>query len=638
MMSMDVRHPDIMSFVKVKRNLTQVTGANISVKLTDDFMNDVKNEETHSLQFPVDSDSNVGTIPAKELWDEIIKSAHGVAEPGLLFWDNMVNYSPDGVYPQFKPITTNPCSEIAMQPYDACRLIAVNLLSFVKKPFTKDAYFDHGHFHTVNYEAMVLSDDLIDLELEHIKRILDKIKKDPENVKLKHTEFDLWTNIYNTARSSRRTGLGFTGLGDTLAALGFRYDDPDALTRVEEIMHTKLLSELECTTDLSIHRGHFEGWKASTERKGNAFYEFIEKKFPKQWAKMQRVGRRNVSWSTVAPTGTVSIMTQTTSGIEPLFAGFYTRRKKINPNEKGARVDFVDDNGDSWTEYQILHPQFKEWIRQHKGDYLFDGSEDAATKEELQEWFDQSPWYGSTAADINWDMRLQMQATIQKYVTHSISSTINLPRDTSEEVVSEIYKNAWSLGIKGITVYRDGSRDGVLLTDSKPKEEDFNYKDAMKRPKTLQCEVHTTMYRGKEFAVIVGLYQNKPYEVFAFENIFDLKSVTGVIKKATRGVYELSVEDKVIMPNITFEMEDEEEALTRMLSTALRHGTDITFVVEQLRKSKGDITAFSKSIARVLTKYTKPREEEEMCPECSSQMIREEGCLNCKACGHSKCG
>ena len=561
-----------------------------------------------------------------------------MAEPGLMFWDAMVNYSPDGAYPQYRQVTTNPCGEIAMQPYDACRLIAVNLFSFVDNPFTDKAKFNFKKFYEVNYEALRIADDVIDLELKAIKRILNKVKNDPEDNYTKETEMSLWKMIRDRAKSSRRTGLGITGLGDMLAAVGLSYDSQDALKFVDKVMHVKMESELDCTIDLGIIRGPFLGFKRGQEFK-TPFYNFVRKEFPDQYARMVYNGRRNVSWSTIAPTGTVSILTQTTSGIEPMFQPYYTRRKKVNPDDKDVRVDFVDKVGDSWTEYPVLHTKFKEWLELQDGK-VWHFKEPDVTKwsvDSLDSYFKKSPWYGSTANDISWKKRVEMQSVLQTYITHSISSTINLPKTVKLEEVSEIYMESWKAGLKGVTVYRDGSRDGVLITE-KSSENQFTYNDAIKRPKTLDCDVHITKYRGREFVVIVGLLHDKPYEVFAVENDWGLKPSAGTIKKSSRGVYELKTGDNILIDNVTANMEDEEEVITRMLSFGLRHGGNITFAVELLRKSKGDITAFSKSVARVLNKYAEERTQGELCPVCSSELVREEGCIKCKACGHEKCG
>ena len=475
MISMDVNHPDVMDFIKIKRDKTSVTGANISIKINNDFMRAVEADEDYILQFPCDNlprkspdlssmkynklykgeligvegDLYLKKIRAKEYWEEIIKSAHGYAEPGIIFVDNHHTYSPDGTYEQYKGVTTNPCGEIFMQSYDACRLIAVNLYSFIKNPFTSEAEFDIKKFYEVNYEAMRLSDDLIDLELEHIDRIIAKIVADKEPYSVKLRELSLWETIKNTAQSSRRTGLGFTALGDCLAALGYKYDSEEALLFIEQMMHIKMEAELDCTIDLAILRGPFEGWSKDLEK--NTWYEFVEKSFPEQFKRMQQYSRRNVSFSTVAPTGSVSLLTQTSSGIEPLFQPFYIRRKKVNPGEEGIRVDFTDELGVTWQEFPVLHPKFKEWIKiEYKT--ITDKDIELFDNKTLQDFFFKSPWYGSTANDIDWVKRVEIQGIVQKYITHSISSTINLPNNVTTNEVAEIYLESWKKGLKGITV------------------------------------------------------------------------------------------------------------------------------------------------------------------------------------------
>ena len=910
MLSIDINHPDVMDFIKIKRDGTSVTGANISIKITNEFMKAVEADEDYALRFPcdthyyngkedyqgslgelsnfeynelycVDEGVYIKRIKAKEYWDEIIKSAHGYAEPGIIFVDNHHNYSPDGVYPQFKGVTTNPCfhpdtlveteygrmkikdinkpmrvysmdsdgrlvmsnasasfiskkdaqtykvtlrngnsisltedhklyihnkgwtevknikwgdkvghlcrsrrgakyagvhlttspnkqrdqvmehklvygpheadynihhldrntynnsienlellshsehsritatednpqthqvkgekgrfisgedskkgkkiivdlpeelktnmnsnwhntvvsieedvitdvydiqvedtycliannmvahncGEIFMQPYDACRLMALNLYSFVSKPFTKDAEFDIKKFYEVNYEAMRLSDDLIDLELEHIDRILEKISKDATETS--RTELELWLNIRITAEASRRTGLGFTALGDCLAALGYKYDSEEALLFIEQMMHIKMEAELDCTIDLAILRGPFEGWDENIEyldiqnsfKAGNEFYQMLESTFPVQCGRMQSYGRRNVSWNTVAPTGTVSLLTQTTSGIEPLFMPFYMRRKKVN--KETERVDFVDEIGDKWQEFPVLHPKFKEWIKiEYKT--ITDKDIELFDNKTLQDFFFKSPWYGSTANDIDWIKRVEMQSIIQKYTTHSISSTINLPNSVSEQEVSEIYLESWKKGLKGITVYRDGSRDGVLISlETNKSRNEFNYVDAIKRPKELEAEVHLTRVGGIPYYVVVGLLNNKPYEIF-IENR-ELPQGKGKMIKISRGNYKFVQNgyEQVITAGMT----DEQAAITRLASTSLRHGADIKFLVEQLQKTPGDLFSFTKGLARVLKKYIPDGAKSTVsCNDCgSTNVIFEEGCNKCLDCGASAC-
>jgi len=678
MISMDINHPDILEFIKIKRDLTQVTGANISIKLNNEFMKAVENNEDYILRFPCTSSSNIDypdpkqleynsllkvisddpekekyikKIKAKEYWDEIIKSAHSVAEPGIMNWDIMLDYSPDSVYPQFKQVTTNPCSEIAMQEYDACRLIAVNLFSFVDNPFTVNAKFNMDKFYKINYKAMRLSDDLIDLEIEHIDRIINKLREDPESNEIKARELVLWLKIRQTAIQSRRTGLGFTALGDTLAALNIDYDSEEALEIIKQIMQVKMRSELDCTTDLAILRGTFEGWNNQLEYPddkdditvgSNTFYKFLQIEFPSQYLRMYEYGRRNISWSTVAPTGTVSLLTQTTSGVEPLFQPFYTRRKKVNPNED-IRVDFVDGNGDSWQEFPVIHPKFKDWLYYYIGNapqgYLIEDVDDIEYFEtvQLDTYFKLSPWYNCTANDIDWDKRIEIQSIIQKYISHSISSTINLPNDVSEEEVSNIYMKSWEKGLKGITVYRDGSRSGVLVSN-KPTITSFEYKDATKRPSCLPVDIHTITSQGVKWNVIIGLQDNKPYEVFAVPYFTNETSME--LCKKGKGKYNLIKYGETYSEDITSEMNAEQEIITRLISTSLRHRTDIKFIVEQLGKTHGDMFSFAKVITRVLKKYIPEGAKSTItCNECgSNNVIFEEGCSRCRSCGNSKCG
>jgi ribonucleoside-diphosphate reductase alpha chain len=702
MLSIDINHPDSLDFIKIKRDLSQVTGANISVKISEEFMKAVENDERYVLRFPCDfyeknetwvkdleegknnaelnvlqpiisGNDTIGytkVIKAKEYWEEVIKSAHGSAEPGIIFEDNHHNYSPDGVYPQFKGVTTNPCGEIFMQEYDACRLIVINYFSFVKNPFTPEASFDFAHLYKVAYEAMRLSDDLIDLEVEHIDRILRKIMEDEEPFEDKRTEFELWTKIKETAQASRRTGLGFTALGDTLAALGLKYDSDESLKVIDKISKTKFEGETDCTIDLASLRGTFTGWNKDLEVEQhfndlntdfvlegkNDFYEMMRRDFPEKAMRMWIWGRRNVSISTVAPTGTTSLMSQTTSGIEPLFAPYYFRRKKINPNDVGVRVDFTDDNGDKWQEFPVLHPKFKDWIETQiklggtikvlkQGTINLDFSKnegedipiDITDKRHLDLLFVSSPYYKSTANDIDWIKRVEIQGIVQKYTTHSISSTINLPNSVTEKEVSDIYFESWKKGLKGITVYRDGSRSGVLITESTKDKQTFEYKDAPKRPKELDGEVHLISVKGVSYKVIIGLFDNKPYEIFIDESENKI-SGRGLILKKSRGNYYFKKDD--ITTDITSAMSDEQAAITRLTSTALRHGADIKFVVEQLLKCDGDLFSFTKSLARVLKKYIPDGVKSTVsCQDCGSEnVIFQEGCQTCQDCGNSRCG
>lgn len=679
MISIDINHPDVMDFIKVKRDGVSVTGANISIKLNNEFMKAVENNEDYILRFPVDQDLSyfskeylweetpyneltyledhkrnnevfyVKKIKAKEYWDEIVKSARNYAEPGLMYWDNVIDNDPAAVYPQYKPITSNPCGEQFLNANDSCRLMVLNLFSFVKEPFTKDAYIDYEELYKISYEHCRLGDDLIDLELEYIQRIIDKIKSDPEPDNIKRDELELWETSYKNTKAGRRIGLGITALADMLAALNLKYDSDEALEEINLVMNTKMRAELDCSIDLAILRGTFDGWDGTKEfldsrhslyliKGKNKFYQFILEEFPERSERMYEYGRRNISWSTIAPTGTTSLMTQTTSGCEPLFLPFYMRRKKINPNEEGVRVDFVDEIGDSWQEFPVLHPKFKEWIW-----ITYDEpfrKIDLYSKEELQRKFEESPWYKSTANDINWQKRNKVQSILQKYTTNAISSTINLPSSVTEKEVSDIYFNGWKLGLKGQTVYVDGSRSGVLVSDTKPNKELFEHKDAPKRPKELDAEAHIVSVKGIKYSVFVGIYDGKPYEVFAYPGI--AVKGEGLLIKQGKASYDFIQIGSSNSFNvcITDKMTEEEATITRLISTSLRHGANIKFIVEQLNKGNGDITSFIKAIARVLKKYIPDGETAKLkCEECgSTEIIFEEGCSKCKSCGSSKCG
>lgn len=696
MISIDVRHPDVKSFATIKQDLSKVTGANISIQLRNDFMQAVQSDSDYILRWPCNIDlpqfsrfegkdytvdmvrtdflnpyneliehkhPDTGKvfytkrIKARDLWETIIKCAHATAEPGLMFLDKHWDYSPDTVYPQYKGVTTNPCGEIFMQEGDACRLLALNFFSFVKNPFTSEAEFDYQKLYEMAYEQQRLADDLIDLELERIDAIIKKVESDPEPAEVKQVELDLWHKIKNVAMSSRRTGSGFTALGDAIAALGLKYDSDEALKVIDKIMESKFLGELDCTIDMAKLRGTFSGFSpdlefmiAGDEQNGwaiiggcNPFYEMIFQKYPKHASQMCNFGHRNVSWSTVAPTGSVSILTQTTSGLEPLFSWGYMRRKKVNPGDKTSRIDFTDQNGDSWMEYPVLHPKFKMWLDVHVSLGGFYNIE-SLTRDELEEHFKNSPWYGSTANDIDWNKRVEIQSIIQKYTTHSISTTLNLPNDVSLEEVSDIYMKSWEMNLKGQTIYRDGSRSGVLVNlDSDKPVTTFEQHDAPKRPVDLNCNIHHVKSKGQDYTVVVGLLDNKPYEVFIVPMKIAADHESGMLSKKKSGVYNLVYsfdEEIMILRDLTENMTDEQEAITRLISTSLRHGADIKFVVEQLQKTEGDLNSFVRVIARILKKYIPEGEKSTLkCHDCGgSNVVFQEGCAVCMDCGSSKCG
>jgi len=690
METMDIRHPDIEHFINIKKDLTKVTGANISLMIRNDFMEAVKNNEDYFLRFPCTFDDikfmdmvlrdksekiynqlitvvkdnqtlYLKRVRAKDINDQIIEAAWASAEPGVIFIDRHWDYSPDTPYPLYKGITTNPCGEIFMGKYDACRLMCINLFSFVDNPFTKDARIDYDKLYQVAYDQQLLADGLIDLEVQHITRILDKVGNEmmeAEDPTIFHTEYSLWEQIREITRSGRRSGCGFTALGDMLAALNLKYDSDKALETIDKIMHTKFKAELNASINMAIEMGPFKGFDANAEfnivKQGdkivsvsgkNKFFQFLVDNFYPETLRMIEHGRRNVSFSTVAPTGSVSILSQTTSGLEPLFNWGYMRRKKVNPGDT-VRVDFVDQNGDSWTEYPIVHPKFKDWLELNVFDNNGEFEEWLQSKsfDSIEEMFKSSPWYGSTANDIDWVKRVEIQGIIQKYTTHSISSTINLPNDISQNEVNVIYEESWKRGLKGVTVYRDGCRTGVLVnTTTKPKQSVFEYKDAPKRPTELPVDIHHIKIKNQNYTVIVGMMDEKPYEVFAVPVILCQEYNSGFLSKKARGNYNLtcSLDEQVsIVNNITSNMTDEEQAITRLISTSLRHGTDIKFIVEQLQKIEGELNSFTKVISRVLKTYIPNGSKSTLsCMECGSDaVIFEEGCSKCKNCGSSKCG
>ena len=659
MITISVEHPDIQEFITIKNDLTKVTGANISVKISDSFMTAVNEGKEYCLRWPIDSkpiDRPDGVelntlytpdnktyfkwVNANKLWDDIVTSAHKSGEPGVLFWSKVLTHSPDGVYSQYRPQSTNPCGEIPIPVYDSCRLIAMNLLSFVRQPFTDKSEFDFDLFYKTTYEAARLGDDLVDLELEAVQKIIDKIKSDPEDITIKQRELDLWENIYEVGKSGRRIGLGLTALGDTAAALDIRYGDDRFKKFFKKLMKTKLRAELDCTIDLALLRGTFKGYNLRDEYYeiedkyygANSFFQMLLDEFPEQAKRMIKYGRRNISWSTIAPTGSLSILAQVTSGIEPLFQPYYVRRKKII-GDSDITPDFIDDNGDKWTEHLVIHDTFKTWCKYKK--FPTD------TEDDLKFAFKNSPWYNATADKIDWVDRVKVQAIAQRYTTHSISSTVNLPKEATINDVKIIYDTAFKENLKGITIYRDGSRDGVLITKSSNKnEEKFTYKNAIKRPKEVEAEAFTTTIHGEKYSIFVGFMNGLPYEVFAYKG--STKEGKGKIVKIEKGNYQFIGDGEDSRHRIiTGKMTDEQEIIARLISGSLRHGRDIRFIVEDLLKTSGTLFSFNSAIARILKRFIKNGvKAKEKCPQCGDEnnMVYEEGCLTCKSCGYSKCG
>jgi len=626
MISMDIRHPDIEQFITMKQDLTKVTGANVSIKISDNFMRAVEGEKSFTLQYPVDSDNptHVKEVDAKALWNTIINSATKTAEPGLLMWDNIVNNLPAEEYAHagFKTVTTNPCGEIPLSSYDSCRLISINLKNFVKNRFKKKSKFDFAKFSEVASVAMRLSDDLVELEIEKLNKIIDVC--DTEDEKL------LWRNLETQARLGRRTGLGTHGLADAIACLGLSYDSPEAIKVIEQIYQTLRDSAYLESARLAEERGYFEAFDWAAEKE-NLFIKRLPENIR---ALIAQVGRRNISILTNAPTGSVSILSQTSSGLEPVFRNKYVRRRKLSHNEDNVDADFVDSLGDRWAEYAVMHHNIEDWCTATGGN-----------NEELPSFFVESD-------QIEWTGRIDVQAAIQKYIDHSISSTINLPRETDSAVVSELYMRGWKAGLKGITVYVDGSRSGVLVTESEASKDEFPENRAASRPSELPCRIYHTTIKGEKWIILVGLLDGKPYEVMGgLSNLIEIpqKHTEGMLvkhpRKTMNSVYDLKVGtngDSVRVRDVVKVFDNpNNSAFTRLISLSLRHGANIKYVVEQMQKDRdSDMFSFAKCVARVLKTYIKDGTvvSDKTCPSCNAEsLIYVDGCASCKQCGFSKC-
>lgn len=623
MLTLAINHYDIEKFITIKSDRTKVTGANISVMLSQDFLDRVDKDQDFVLQWPINTKTPKlkKTVKARYLWDLLIKQARENAEPGILMWDNILT-GPADCYENYKSVCTNPCSEIPLSSYDSCRLMCLNLFSYVKNPFTSTASFDFQLFQKHAKIAQRLMDDLVDLESEKIVKILNKIKGDPESDEIKKDEFSLWTKIKKFNDEGRRTGLGITALGDTLAALGIKYGSCESITQTAAIYQALKLAAYESSVDMAEELGSFTEYDTNKE-KDNDFILRIKAENKALYERMQKFGRRNIAILTTAPTGTVSILTQTTSGIEPLFQIGYTRRKKVNHADKNTKVDFIDQNGDKWQEFTVYHPKIQEWME-------VTGKTDVT----------KSPWYDCTANDIDWINRVKMQAVAQRHVCHAISSTINLPNNVTEETVSEIYKTAFKAGCKGMTIYRDGCRTGVLVVKETQPKDKILKTIAPKRPKSVVGQLFTLKYKKEDLYVAVGILNGDVYEVFTGVNPkHKIEHGIGNIVKNARGKYVfITLEgDEYHLNNGN--SDENADALCRTLSAALRHGCDLHFLVHQLEKTKGDLMSFSKVICRVLKHFIKDTTKiaGEECPDCKSALIRENGCKTCKSCGWSAC-
>ena len=652
MLTVSCHHPDVVDFITAKNNDTDVTGANISVRLSDEFLNAVETNADYELRFPVDStEPKISTkVSARSIWNLIIKNAWSRAEPGILFWDNIIKESIPDCYEFFKTISTNPCGEITLSANDSCRLLVINLMKFVKNPFSNIADFDFIEFYKSAQIAQRLMDDLVDLELEKIQAIIDKIETDPERNEIKQAELNLWKKMYSAAEKGRRTGLGITALGDVIAAVGIKYGTDASIEFTEKIYQILKFGSYRASVDMAKELGPFPEWNWEKE-KNNPFLLRIKNENPVIYEdespmevlvsgkaldeEMAKYGRRNIANLTTAPVGSMSMLAGyeffewtifgTSSGIEPIYTWKpYTRRKKGNPGDNNFRSDFVDQNGDHWMEFEVNHGGIEAWK------FLWGNTSDPDVFEK------KCPYYGGSAEEIVWTQRVKLQAAAQKHVDHSISSTVNLPNDVSEEEVAKIYNEAWKSGCKGITVYRDGCRTGVLVKkEDKKSDESISQINAPKRPKELKCDIYNISVKKEKYTVIVGLLGGLPYEVFCVSDYID-KHKHGTLIKNGKGDYIVKTDDGEVSLSNYLE-DDTQNALLRLISTSLRHGASIHFIVEQLQKTKGDFTSFNKCIARALKKYINDGTNSTEKCTCGSELIYQEGCLTCKSCGFSKC-
>ena len=656
MLSISIKHPNAEQFIDAKLEQGKITGANVSVKITDEFMKCVRDGKPFVQQYPVDSPNPLvrQEIDARALWKKIIHNAWASAEPGVLFWDTILRESVPDCYADFgyRTVSTNPCGEIPLCPYDSCRLIAVNLYSYVDNPFTPEATFNFDKFRDHIAKAQRLMDDLIDLELEKVNKILAKIDSDPEGDDIKSVERNLWLNIKMKCLEGRRTGLGITAEGDMLAAMGLRYGTDEATDFAVKVQRTLACTAYGSSVTMAKERGSFPLYDANRE-KLNPFIQRLAEADPKMYTEMVQNGRRNIALLTIAPTGTVSICTQTTSGIEPVFLVSYKRRKKINPNDKDTSKHKIvkDENGDYFEEYNVLHPKFIDWLKM-KG-YSMEKIENLDDKE-IDRLIATSPYYKATSADIDWVNKVKMQGAIQKWVDHSISVTVNIPKETSEEIVSTIYQTAWESGCKGCTIYRDGSRHGVLVSKSENKNcSEFIENKAPKRPKKLEAEVVRFKNEKEDWIAVVGMYEHRPYEIFTgrAESFVLPKWVEKgwVIRVKEPGQeharYDFQYLDQdgyhVTMEGLSRMFKKEYWNYAKLISGILRHGMPIPNVVDLIGKLNFDvdsITTWSNGVARALKRYIKDGTETgETCPDCGSKIIYTNGCKSCPNCGWSKC-
>lgn len=658
MMTVSIKHPDSEAFIDAKMIEGKVTGANVSVRIDDDFMQAAVDNKPYVQQYPVDSDEPMvkKEVEAATLWGKIVHNAWKSAEPGVLFWDTVTRESVPDCYADlgFRTISTNPCGEIPLCPYDSCRLLAINLYSYVRNPFTPEASFDFDLFKTHVAKAQRMMDDIIDLEMEKIDKIIDKIDSDPENAEVKQTERHLWEKIRSKTLKGRRTGVGTTAEGDMIAALGLRYGTPEATDFSVEVHKALAIAAYGSSVNMAKERGAFEVYDAERE-KNNPYINRLREASPELYDEMVANGRRNIACLTIAPTGTTSLMTQTTSGIEPVFLPVYKRRRKVNPNDPEVHIDYVDETGDAFEEYIVYHPKFLKWMEVNDIE-----RKDSYTQEELDALVARSPYYKATSNDVDWMEKVKMQGRVQKWVDHSISVTINLPSDVTEDLVNRLYVEAWRSGCKGCTVYRDGSRSGVLVAVEKKAEPTVKEADAHvhKRPIELEADVVRFQNNKEKWIAFVGLLDGEPYEIFTGladdeDGIFCPKSVThGKIIKAIDDKgnkrYDFQFVNKrgykTTIEGLSDKFNPEYWNYAKLISGVLRYGMPIDQVLKlvgTLELDSQSINTWKMGVERALKKYLPngTKANGQKCPNCGNDtLIYQEGCLICTSCGTSKCG
>ena len=657
MLSVSIKHPDSESFIDAKMTEGKVTGANVSVRITDEFMTAAIEERPFVQQYPIDSDNPMVSkeINASALWHKIVHNAWKSAEPGVLFWDTIQRESVPDCYADlgFRTISTNPCGEIPLCPYDSCRLLAINLYSYVVNPFTKDAYFDYELFKSHVRVAQRIMDDIIDLEMEKIQKILEKIESDPEIEEVKHTEKCLWEKIRTKTLKGRRTGVGTTAEGDMLAALGLRYGTPEATEFSENVHKTLAIAAYNSSVEMAKERGAFEVFDINREA-NNPFIKRLAEADPQLYENMKQYGRRNIACLTIAPTGTVSMMSQTTSGIEPVFMPVYRRRRKVNPNDADVHVDYTDENGDTFEEYTVFHHKFLTWMQVNGYE-----KKERYTPEEIERLIQDSPYYKAASNDVDWIQKVRMQGRVQKWVDHSISVTINLPADVSEELVGNLYVEAWRSGCKGCTVYREGSRSGVLISiDKKKKEESSDARPFdLVRPTELEADVVRFQNNREKWIAFIGLQDGRPYEIFT--GLADDEEGLLIPKSVERGKIIKAIDEdgnkrydfqfrnkrgyKTTVEGLSEKFDPEYWNYAKLISGVLRYGMPIDKVlklVSSLQLDSESINTWKNGVERALKKYipSGTKATGQNCPKCGETLIYQEGCLRCPSCGYSKCG